>query len=149
MKIKFNWGTGIFIVILLFFGTIALRIYIAYQRDVTLVEKDYYPQELKHQDVINKMKNVSDLSAPVQLNLKGSILTLTFPPDFRNKAFLGKIELYRPSDPNLDQTYYLKNDTSLVREIITSGLKHGKYVLKLDWSAENKEYYTEIDLFGH
>ena len=148
MKLKFNWGTGIFIVILLFFGTIALRIYIAYQRDVTLVDKDYYPRELKHQELINRRNNASALSAPVHFSLSGNILLLEFPSDFRGKEFSGNLELYRPSDPDLDQNFTIKKDTALLREIAASSLKRGKYVIKLDWSAGSEGYYTETELFA-
>ncbi|HPD65942.1 MAG TPA: FixH family protein [Bacteroidia bacterium] len=149
MKIKFNWGTGIILVILLFFGTLALRIYIAYQRTVDLVEKDYYPQGLDYQQEIDRIQNTRNLSSPIKVNMDGIKLSITFPVDFQGIAKNGELKLYRPSDPSLDLVFPFENDTSQSKIFQLSEAKKGKYVIQLSWSDSAKKYFFTQDLYIH
>ena len=59
MLMKFNWGTGIFISIIIFFIAIFIFLYIAFTNENDLVENDYYPQEIEYQNRIDKVQNQS------------------------------------------------------------------------------------------
>jgi len=147
MKIKLGWGSAILILILIFFGSLAVRIYIAFQRDVNLVVKDYYPQEIVHQQIIDKKINASALSEMVKINLQKDSLMMVFPREFENKMIKGSISFYRPSDPTLDQEYQFPSKPGRNHSLHVYGLKRGKYILKLDWTGDSTGYYLEKEIF--
>ena len=48
MKLKFNWGTGIFLFLVVFLLACAAFIYFAFTQDVNLVHKDYYEKGVNY-----------------------------------------------------------------------------------------------------
>ena len=144
---KWNWGTGIFIVIILFVGAAVAFIIYAQHEKWSMVEEDYYPKELRHEEKLVKMRNANALSAQLQISRDQSSLILQFPVDFAGKALTGTIDVYRPSDERLDVILPIAADTSLVQIIPLSKLTKGRYVVKVDWAAAGKDYYQEKDIF--
>ena len=144
---KWNWGTGIFIVIVLFLGTCIAFIIYAHHQKWSLVEEDYYPKELRHEEKLGKMRNANALTMPLQVKLDKSNLIMQFPVDFRGKILAGKINIYRPSDEKLDVLIPVEVDTALTQLIPLRKLSHGRYVVKVDWTSKGKDYYKEQDIF--
>ena len=144
---KFNWGTGITIVILIFLGLCAWFIIYSRQIKVSFVEEDYYPKELRHEEKLVKMRNVAALISPVTLTQGKGDPVLTYPSDFRGKVLAGQVWIYRPSDDALDFTLPVAPDTALRQSLPLNRLKKGKYIVKIDWSSEGKGYYKELDLY--
>ena len=93
---KWNWGTGIFIVIVLFLGACFAFIFYAQHQKWSLVEEDYYPKELRHEEKLVKMRNANALTAQLQIKLENSNLAVQFPHDFHGKTLTGTIDIYRP-----------------------------------------------------
>ena len=86
-KIKWNWGTGILLSIIIFMAILIGLVYVFMNQDVDLVTKDYYSKELKYQDRINKINNTSELGKDVGILLQNNFVKLTFPDSvFNNKA---------------------------------------------------------------
>ena len=50
---KFNWGTGILIFLIIFLLACAAFIIFAMRQDVNLVHKDYYEKGVDHTDKMN------------------------------------------------------------------------------------------------
>jgi hypothetical protein len=144
---KLNWGSGIFLFILLFLvACFAFIIYTSRTR-WSLVEDDYYPKELRHEEKLVKMRNANGLKEPLQFRMDKYNLILQFPADFSGKPMNGKVDVYRPSDETLDLIIPVSVDTSLVQFIPISKLRHGRYVIKVEWSSEGKDYYKELDAY--
>jgi hypothetical protein len=144
---KFTWGTGIFIFIVLFMGACIYFLVWSGRQEWSLVEKDYYPKELRHEEQLVKERNVNALSAPVHMSLTATSLDLRYPPEFRGQKPAGSILIYRPSDERLDITIPVAPDTSMAQSIPLDRLKKGRYVVKMDWTAAGKGYYQELDLY--
>ena len=49
MRVKFNWGTGVVIFLLLFLAAIITFVVFAFHQDVNMVHQDYYE---KHQVIL-------------------------------------------------------------------------------------------------
>jgi hypothetical protein len=144
---KLNWGSGVFLFILLFLAAcFAFIIYTTHER-WSLVEDDYYPKELRHEEKLVKMRNANGLKEQLQFQTDSLHLILQFPLDFRGKAISGKVFVYRPSDETRDLIIPVSVDTSLIQLIPLSMLTHGRYVVKVDWSSEGKDYYKEHDIY--
>ncbi|MFC2114524.1 FixH family protein [Bacteroidota bacterium] len=148
MGIKINWGTAIIIVILLFFGTIALRIYISYQNEISLVDEDYYVRELNYQQHIEKERNTSSLKEKPQIELSQKTLSIHFPIYFNFQKIEGSIFLYRPSDPARDRHFTISLDSNLAQLVHIDNLIKGVYEVKIDWIADGIPYYFKQDIFA-
>jgi hypothetical protein len=146
MKMKFNWGTGIFIVISLFLLAVAAFFIYTSNLDLKLVEDNYYEKELVYQDRINKINNAASLPWRIKVKQEPGIIIVQFPALEPPYAPEGSLLFYRPSDPDKDFTVPLQlNDSS--RQILDiSMLDKGKWVIKLDWMMGRKEYYYEEEV---
>lgn len=146
MKMKFNWGTGIFIVIVLFLlAVVAFFIYIK-TLDINLVEDNYYEKELAYQQRIDKISNTTQLPGKIIISQAPGTLILQFPETDSSWIATGIVLLYRPSDPKKDVILPLQLDNSLRQAIDISGLSKGKWIVKLEWKMGGKEYYFEEGL---
>ena len=144
---KLNWGNGIFVFLLLFVA--ACIAFLLYTRtvDFTLVEDDYYSKELKHEEVLVKMRNNNSLQEPLNIKICQNSINIYYPRIFKAHQLSGFIQVYRPSDKHLDFTVPINVDTALVQTISFSKLKRGNYIIKVDWSDNGKGYYKEQELF--
>jgi len=144
---KFNWGTGIFIFIVLFMSACAAFFIFASRQDNSLVESDYYAKGLKYEEVLRKMRNTAALTKPPGIRLEKGMLNINFPIDLKGKIVKGTVIMYRPSDRKFDQVIPLACDTTLLQQIPSAGLHKGKYIIKLDWTMNNKSFYFEKEIF--
>ncbi len=143
MSFKFNWGTGIFAFIVLFLLSMFALVYFSMQQRFDLVETEYYPQGLEYQKQIDRIANASKLSAPVTIEQKDDFLLFQFPPDMKEKQVKGTVFMFRPSDMTADFTDSIKFDSTLVQRIPVSGLTAGRYIAKISWTMDGKEFYHE------
>jgi len=123
--------------------------FILYTRHETwsLVEEDYYPKELRHEEKLVKIRNAAALSRQLQVVQDKVNLNIIFPADFKGFDLKGVIDVYRPSDETLDVIIPVQTDTTLTQTIPLHRLKHGRYVVKVDWSSGGKDYFAEQDIF--
>ncbi len=78
-KIKWNWGTGIFLSIVIFMMILIGLVYVFMNQDVDLVTKNYYGKELKYQGQIDKINNTTELAKQVGISFINNSIQLTFP----------------------------------------------------------------------
>jgi hypothetical protein len=147
MKMKFNWGTGIFIVILLFVMAIAAFLIYTSNTDMKLVEENYYDKGLAYQGRIDKLNNTASLPWKIKISQVPGTLIIQFPQLDTAEAPAGTLLFYRPSDPEKDFSVPLQlNDSS--RQIIDiTGINKGKWVIKIDWKMDGMGYYFEEEVF--
>ncbi len=143
MKIKFNWGTGIFAFIILFLISMVALVYFSMQQRFDLVEIEYYPQGLEYQKQIDRIANASKLSAPVAIVQKADSLFFQFPPEMKDKQVKGIVFMFRPSDMTADFSDSLKFDSTLVQRIPVASMTAGRYIAKISWTMDGKEFYHE------
>jgi nitrogen fixation protein FixH len=147
LKIKFNWGTGILMVIILFFlAVVGFFIYMS-NLDINLVEDNYYERELVYQERIDHMRNAEALPDQLRVVLEKGNIALFFPRMVVEKATAGKIHFYRPSDPGKDFTIPIQVNDSAIQKIPTGRLDPGKWTLKIDWVTEGTGYYVEKGVY--
>jgi len=144
---KFNWGTGIFIVIVLFIlAVVAFLIYVS-NLDIKMVEDNYYDKELAYQDRIDKLNNTDSLPWKIYFKQEPGIIIIQFPQLDTVLTPAGTILFYRPSDPEKDFSFPLQLNDSSLQVIDITGINKGKWVIKLDWEMGGKEYYYEEEVF--
>ena len=144
---KFNWGTGIFIVITMFIMAVGAFLIYTSNMDIKLVEDNYYDKELAYQDRIDKLNNTASLPWKINIVQEPGIIILQFPIMKPPVAPEGTLLLYRPSDPEKDISVPLQLKDSSRQLIDITGIDKGKWVIKLDWTMDGKEYYYEKEVF--
>ncbi|UAB74888.1 MULTISPECIES: FixH family protein [unclassified Mesoflavibacter] len=147
---KLNWGTGI---VIAFIGFISFIMYFVINMntdkklDHDLVTEDYYKQELKYQNDIDKEKNAKTLSANLKWQKTENGMLISFPENLEPSNISGKVFLYRPSNKQLDfeTTISLSNHNLLIPD---KRLLDGRWNIKIDWSYKGNNYlYKEEILY--
>lgn len=140
---KFNWGTGILIVIILFLIAVISFVIFTSTQKVNLVVEDYYPKELNYDSQIEKNTNTEALEEKISIHTVDSLIILIFPPLVEEKIVEGSILLYRPSDFEADILYEIQLDSNRRQILPATSLLPGKYIIKIDWSCDSINYYQE------
>ena len=146
MKIEFNWGTGIFMFIVLFLMTMVGIIVFSFNQQVNLVTPEYYPKGVKFEDQITKVKNTALLKEKANISIESGKIILKFPEDFRAEKITGTAHFYYVANFEKDKKFDLIIDGDGKQEFPIEGLIPGRYILKIEWEDGKKNYYQEIDL---
>lgn len=145
MKIKFNWGTGLFLFYVVFVGSLVFQLFKSFQYDNSLVVDDYYAKDLAYQEQYDKVANSMSLSAPVKIKYIATEnkLLVTFPKDVSELEKNGAILFYRANDKSQDRALGIQNEKSQTLEIPVEDLTAGEWKVSIDWTANKTSYYNE------
>lgn len=145
---KFNWGTGIVVGMVVYMGFIITLSTKMIGSKVDLVDNNYYELGIEHEQHIERVKATKALTQPIEVkvNFSAQQLELTFPHEFSNQSINGTVTLFRPADKNEDIKNPLKLDVQLQQNISLSNLSDGIWKVKLQWSADGKDYYYEKEI---
>jgi nitrogen fixation protein FixH len=139
---KINWGTGI---VLAFIGFISFILYFVITMNVDekftneLVVEDYYGEELKYQDDIDKLTNANNLSENITYRKSAEGLIIQFPENIDFEKITGFVFLYRPSNKQLDFDTAISLSKSHLL-IPDKRLVDGRWNIKIDWQYNNQDY---------
>lgn len=139
---KFNWGTGILIFLIVFLLACAGFIYFAFQQEVNLVHKDYYEKGVDYNQQMEINSRSKKYKNEVKVESENDFLLVTFNESLVAQIDSGSILLYRPSSSKQDLILPLKFTGNTVR-LSKSNLQAGRYILKLYWYDEGLKY--EVD----
>ncbi|MEL4454574.1 FixH family protein [Lutimonas vermicola] len=149
MKIRLNWPTGIFIAILSFMVFILSFVYKSIAMDEyqhELVSEDYYGDELRYQEEIDKLNNAKHLNQDIELRNTKNGVTISFPKDIDPSSISGSIYFQRLSNEKLDFTEEIKL-TDHEQLISVDKLVSGKWIVKIDWMAGKNSYLFKDSWF--
>jgi hypothetical protein len=144
---KWNWGTKILISMVIFMLFLTVFFILMSRQTFYLVEKDYYPKGLEYQEKIDKVENAKQLKEKILLENKDNHLIFTFPSVFVPDEVKGNIVLYRPSDGTRDITMPIQLDSLNQHIFRVQDILKGKYIAKIDYKFNNKEFYQEENVF--
>ena len=145
---KINWGTAIVIAFIGFIGFI-LYFVISISTDSTydhdLVVEDYYQQELKFQNDIDKENNSKTLANNISWKKTNDGIVIVFPESLDVEIIKGKVFLYRPSNKQLDfeTEISLSNHNLLIPD---NRLLDGRWNIKVDWVYESTSYMYKKEI---
>jgi len=143
MKLKISWGTGIVIAFGVFMSINVLTAVYLMNQDVNLVSEDYYDEEIKYQQQIDRMERTSRLEKKQIVSFDGSIFKIKIPKSVLSKRLTGEIYFYRPSNSKSDIKIPLITDTLGVQVIPVERLEKGLWTIKVTWLSIGKEYFSE------
>jgi hypothetical protein len=139
---KFNWGTGIFIFLILFVvGAVGFVIF-TLQFDVNLVHKDYYEKGVDYSEQMRMDTRSATFKDAIQVISDDKFLVMAIEESLSSKIDSGNVLLFRPSDSKRDISIPVEKNSSNI-SFSKNDLIHGRYILKFSWYSEGIKY--EID----
>ncbi|WP_291777298.1 FixH family protein [Cecembia sp.] len=135
-----DWGKGIILTLAAFAVLmISMVVICVRQDDIHLVTQNYYEEEIKYQDQIDKMINASQLENEVLVyDNQLKIVDLQLPVGSK-----GTLHLFRPSDARLDRKIEFDITDLATNSIDVKSLKSGYWKVKLSWIENGTAYYQE------
>lgn len=151
MKIKWNWGTGIVIAMVLFMAFILQFVYRASmvaKYEHSLVSEDYYKDEIHYQEEIDKVNKGTALKENISVIQNENGLLIRFPKEFEASSLSGTVYFQRLSNEKLDFSKDIKDNLSDHTIFISDEqLVDGKWELKIDWKVKEESYLYKETLF--
>ena len=113
--------------------------------DHDLVTEDYYAEELKYQNDIDKEQNAKLLSQNLTWKKTNEGIVVKFPENFETNKITGNVFLYRPSNKQLDFEIpiSLSNHNLLIPD---KRLLGGRWNIKVDWQYSGKSYLYKKEI---
>jgi len=140
---KFSWGVGLTVFIILFLLIKLGIVYYTTTVDVHLVDDNYYEKELAYQQKIDNTKRANNLSENLKINAKKNIIKFTFPKLFDFKKISGTIYMYNPTDENMDKKINVKLSNGYELLVPTNNMKKGYWKAEVNWKVGDTLFYTE------
>lgn len=138
---KFNWGWRIALVYSLFVvGTLGM-VAIAMSTKVDLVSDNYYQNAVNYQQSIDRQSNAQ--SAIVETRQENQILVI----GLTQRIDRGTITMFRPSSTTEDFTTAMKLDNHNEQFLDISNLNRGLWIVKMEWSADGKNFQQDKRFF--
>jgi len=137
---KWNWGASVAATYIVFAAATSGFVAFAMTRPVSLVRADYYAESLREDHQIAARTNARRLGAAVSVVVESDGVHVTLPA---GAAPRGSITLYRASNPAADRTFALSPDTRGMQLLRVNQLERGHWIVKLEWTADGRDYYVE------
>jgi hypothetical protein len=143
---KFNWGTGILVFLILFLSASAVFIFFAMRQDVNLVHDDYYEQGVDYSAQMNVDARSAEYKDSFKTYVEDGSLVVDFEKSLALSVDSGSVLLYRPSSSSLDVSMpfgLIKSSLKIPR----SDLITGRYILKLSWYSSGLKYEVDRTIY--
>jgi hypothetical protein len=140
-----HWPLGIATIYILFiFILLGIFIFSTFNKD-DLVAEDYYDQEIKYQQQIERIKRADSLSQSVYWTLAENKkwIMIKFPKDIEANEINGNILFFRPSDAKQDKLIALQLSPENIQIVSTQNLRPGLWKIKIFWQINQKDFYME------
>ncbi|WP_347838835.1 FixH family protein [uncultured Draconibacterium sp.] len=140
---KFNWGTGIFLFLLLFLLGSAVFITFAVRQQVNLVHKDYYEQGVDYTEQMRVRSRSKAYGNALKTSSNERFFIVDIDDSLISRIDSGTIHMFRPSDYTKDikTSFQAKSSADEMHfEFDKNALINGRYILKFSWYAEGIRY---------
>ena len=143
---KFHWGTGILIFLILFLLAAGLFIGFAMRQEVSLVHEDYYEKGVDHSQQMLVEARSARFKNQIGTRIQEDMLLIDIESSLLAKMDSARFHLYRPSDSKFDiqRSFDAQNGPPGIpgQELIS-----GRYILKVYWSWEGLKYEVDQTVF--
>lgn len=138
------WPIAIACYFVLFFAGLVTFIVYASRNHTDLVRPDYYEQEIRFQDQIERVQRTRAIEQPVTVSYDPAqkCITVQLPSAHASQAG-GRIHLYRPSDARLDREITLATDASGMQRLDAADLRAGLWKVRVEWTVGGAEYFVD------
>ena len=143
---KFNpWPVALIAYFAVFITGIVAFTTFASRQKIDLVSPDYYEDEVRFQQQIDRAARTRMLLATTTITYQAGEhrLNIKLPVAAGDSPSSGIIHLYRPADASLDQKTPLALDAEGVQHIDTRRLKGGLWKVRVLWKTQSQDYSVE------
>ncbi len=143
---KFNWGTGILVFLILFLSASAVFIFFAMRQDVNLVHEDYYEQGADYSAQMDVDARSAEYKDSFKTFVEDGSLVVDFEKSLAMSIDSGSVLMFRPSSSSLDVSMpfgLMGNSLKIPR----SNLIAGRYILKLSWYSSGLKYEVDRTIY--
>ncbi len=140
---KFTWGTGIFLFLVVFLAACAVFIYFAMNQQVNLVHKDYYEKGVDYSEQMKVDERSKPFARSFETKSTDKFFVVEVDETLLNKMDSGTIHMYRPSDKTKDIKNSFKTGGASVKQNFQfekKALISGRYILKVTWFMDGTKY---------
>ncbi|KXX69556.1 FixH family protein [Flammeovirga sp. SJP92] len=140
---KLNWGWGVVIVFCVFGVTMIGLVIKMFTVPVNMVSKDYYAEEQRYEETVQKKENTKKLSAApvIALNREKGTVDIILPSELKKTE--GNIRFFRPSDSRLDFNVKLDLNAENTQNIDASRIVKGRWIIQVNFSDTGVDYLFE------
>lgn len=139
------WPLAIMAFFALFITGIVVFIVFATRNKMELVRPDYYEQEIRFQQQIDREDRTRRLSAEAAIvydSVRGEI-TIVLPSSHAGQSVSGRIEFYRPSEASLDRGLQLAVNSAGIQRVDAKPFQAGLWKVRVFWTVDNEEFYFD------
>lgn len=144
--IKISWGKKILFLYLGFVVLIVSMVVLSFRKEVNLVEKDYYAQEMALDSKKIAMQNFAELNQEIRMEQSEDSVYVILPDTVLSYQNL-IVHFFRPSSSKLDIIDSIGNTNTQKFSYPLSSFVGGKYLLISKWGNEAKKYENEQTIF--
>jgi FixH len=144
-----NWGNRLLVTFLVFGAGMGFLVYKAINTNFELVDKEYYKNELRYQEVIDGIKRANALSDVVKLAQTDKGVILQMPSEMMNQKISGSVYLYCAYNSKRDKQFALITDDKGMQVLDVKSIAPGDYTARINWNANGNNYYTEKPITIH
>ena len=139
---KFNWGTGIFLFLVMFLAGAAVFIVFAARQQVNLVHEDYYEEGVDYSEQMKVDARSKAYAHSIKISNTNDALVIDFDESLSSKVDSGEMYLYRPSDKTKDIKIPVYAKTANMN-FQKDDLLNGRYILKFTWYSQGIKYQID------
>ncbi len=138
------WPIAITVFFIVFFLGLVGFIVFATTHPTDLVRADYYEEELRFQQQLDRVNHTRRLGQAVSVSYDTGqrCIAIQLPPA-QGEQIAGRIHLYRPSDARLDREWPLDLLPDGTQRVDASQLPSGLWKVRLEWSNQDGDYYFD------
>jgi hypothetical protein len=118
-------------------------VYVTVHQKMELVRGDYYDDEIRYQQQLDRIDRTEKLEAPAVIAYDAAqrSITIALPSVQAQNEATGNIRLYRPSDESLDQDLKLAVGADGVQRLDAKALRTGLWKVRVYWTVGGKDFY--------
>jgi len=139
------WPCAIIAYFIIFASAMAAWITYAVRQNMDLVGQDYYEQEIRYQQQLNRMSRTQTVRGEVSVAYDPAqqAITVQLPAAHGRQHASGSIQFYRPSDARLDRTAQLSVNSDGTQRLDAKNLRPGLWKIRVRWSAAGQDYFFD------
>lgn len=139
---KFTWGTGIFLFLVVFVAAAMVFVVFASRQKVNLVHKDYYEKGVDYSEQMRVNERSKPYAHSLSFENDADFFSVNIETDLAEKLDSGSMQMFRPSDSRKDIFLPVSAGDKQI-QFNKTDLVNGRYVLKFIWYFDDIKY--EID----
>jgi hypothetical protein len=112
------------------------------RQKMDLVRDDYYDQEIRFQQQIDRVQRTQSISTQINIasDPANQSISIGLPLEQAARSPSGTVLLYRPSDASLDRQFALQIGADGVQRLDVHAFSPGLWKVRVQWTINGQDY---------